>query len=213
MKKCFKKIFIINLVICCIINILSTYAYADLITVKLEISCKDDVLHSETISAINSELRRLGDIYITNGFNADFTINIIAMETMNVNGKITGIAYSTIVLKPFDNRFFISILPKECFQNNNKKNDKNKHSNKLSKEDREFLSKVQKGIDEFDDHNKDNVQYIRQAFWLKMTDNLLKLDNHFINTGARNDVQDICRSIIAMIDASSFEKYRAEKRY
>jgi hypothetical protein len=186
------------------ISFVSSNAWA--ITVKLEISCKENVLCSETISAINTEFRRLGDVSITDRTDADFFISIIALETKNVAGYITGITYSTVVLKRFNNLTFISLLPKECFQY--KKIKKTESSKELSKEDKEFLSRTQKLTDKWQDDNKENIQLIRKEFWIKMTDNLLNLDNHFINSGARNDVQDICRRVVAMIDADSFERFR-----
>lgn len=175
------------------------------ITVRLEILCDNNNIRSKIISAINTEFRRLGDIHITDKTDADFFISTFVLEQKNVSGYPIGIICSTVVLKHFNNDFFVSILPEDCYQYKSKRVEIPKDA---SRKDMEFFTKMQKSFDKWDDANKDNIKLLRKEFWKSMTNDLFQLDNHLINTGTMTDIPNICRKIVATIDTGSFQRFR-----
>jgi hypothetical protein len=60
-------------------------------------------------SHITSELRRLGDIVVTD-VSPRWVLSIVALEPETKNGLKMGVTLSTVILEPFDNRYVVSLV-------------------------------------------------------------------------------------------------------
>ncbi len=180
------------------------------ISVKLELSCKDNNLYTETIQALYNSLKTIDDVYVSDNQSANFIIRINVMEAKNEVGSLIGVIYSTVIMKPFDNKMLIALLPKECFEYKTKKKTNNKKT-KLSKEDSDMMNNIQQKIDKWDENTKDYTTNFRKVFWLKYTNDLARFESLYTHAGARNEVRSVCQDLILMINAKDFQKLRQER--
>lgn len=199
---------------------------ADFFRVKLEISSPDDMVRIETISAMKSEFRRLEDVSIVDDGDVDFVVQIGAMELADVQGRVTGVAYSTVLFSPFKKGLFniyLSSLTEKEFEKIEEKPKTHPRAEvpekKLTKEEQERAGKLDmdlKMLDEWAEQNKWATDIARQYLGPKssisrMTDNLVRIHDHKINLGSRSDIRSICRSIVASIDVNHLEEQRRQR--
>lgn len=208
----------------------------ELFRVKVAVSSQDTNLKNETISALKSELRKLGDVLVTDEADATWFVEIVTLELLNKRNDITGIAYSVIITQPFDNKILIpytksDLTPepeKQTATSQTKKKDSTKVKStdpKLSAEDRAFNKKMEADRKLLDKWAKQNEWATKIASTMinlpksdpvkdvqDMTAHLAFVLDHQIRVGERNAVQNICRAIIVSFDTEFLEPRREDRR-
>jgi hypothetical protein len=183
------------------------------------------MVRAETISGMNGEFQRLGDVVVVNDGDVDWVVRIVADETVNVQGRVTGVAYSTAILRPLNKNllnFYLSNLSvKEDIKKKEKQNTQptTVSKNKLTKEQQAFAAKIaqdRKMLDKWNEDNRDAIEIIREHLGPKsqiaaMTRNHFQIDNLRLDTGSREDIQSICRAIVASIDVNQLEGQRKQR--
>jgi hypothetical protein len=104
-------------------------------------------------SHITSELRRLGDIVVTD-VSPRWVLSIVAVESETKGGLKLGVILSAVVLEPFENQYVVSLV---------------------SPKSKEAVSSFTSGLHRYSDH--------------------------WISTGASQDLKTLCEKIVANFDS------------
>ena len=76
--------------------------------VAVNVSAKGNIKNLIT-SYVTRELRSLSDVVIVEN-NPQWELNIVAVEIRTKGGKKTGVAFSTVVLEPFNNQMLTTMI-------------------------------------------------------------------------------------------------------
>lgn len=78
------------------------------IRVSVNVTAKDDINNLIT-SYVTRELRSISDVVIVDT-NPEWVLSIVAFEVKSKVGEKTGVAFSTVVLEPFNNEILTRML-------------------------------------------------------------------------------------------------------
>ena len=161
----------------------------DKFTVQILYGDNEDTTATVIKSAVNREIRRLGDVKIVDTDKPDWIIQIITLEIKNNHGSTGLIVYSVVVTKPFDNK---QLIP-------------------LTKSKIEPKTPVGKILgydpDQLPFPISDPVKYVQSS-----TKSLESIIDHHIIVDHKSKIQETIRYIIARFEINQIEPGRKTKQ-
>jgi len=149
--------------------------------VRLGISAREEI-KNEVYSYLSRELRSLGDVkLIENDPNWTWSIQVVAMQVKNRAGYDIAVAFSVVIEKRYNVVELLLLAVQHVFQ--------------ISSEEWDELKKTKRMID------------LEKAFTM-LSGSQSDIRGHWLRVGDTEDVQRLCKMIVADFDAEHLKKDR-----
>jgi hypothetical protein len=79
--------------------------------VQVSVSANESI-KGKIESYLSRELRSLGDVVVTDD-NPRWILSVVALESESKSGYKTGVDLSVVILEPFNNQFFVDMVPEK----------------------------------------------------------------------------------------------------
>ena len=165
----------------------SEYEKSRLPQVYLHITAPDSFKHELSLCLIH-EVRKAKAKISKTIEKSDWILEVLASELKTVDDENTGIVYSTIVLKPFSNKWLTPLIKKELKP--------------------ETALGMAIGADPEMGHITDPVKYVRA-----MTEDLFRVVDHSINYRPGRHTPDSCRTIVLSFEERHLKPFREMERH
>lgn len=196
------------------------------IRVKVTVSAPDNIKGAMS-SYLNRELRSLNDVELVDT-NPFWEIDVVAMELKTVGGYTSGVALSTVIIRAFDNQTLSDFLqpknpdippppPPSSLSATNASGQVMSEQVPIKNADGSttYTTKYYPyGKQPADITTPEYQSWLgKKASWerdivLKMTQDLYGYTDHWLRVGSRDDLQELCKGVVADFDTKYLEEIR-----